>query len=78
MVKYIYKLVDNGMACEIYLLSRKAGAADKYLGKVTLAPGGRSIQEFAHDVTWLPVSRALAELGVISQEEARLQELGFF
>lgn len=78
MTKYIYKLVDNGQACEIYLPSRKAGATDKYLGKVIKAPGGRSIQEFAYGVTWLPVSRALAELGIISQEEARLQELGFF
>jgi len=73
MVKYIYKLIDNGRACEIYLPSRKAGTADKYLGKVS--KDGEVIK--ATD-DWLPVSRALAELGVISQEEARLQELGFF
>ncbi len=73
MTKYQFVVNNDRTECLIYTL-RPAG---KYIGKVIKAADGRSIQEFAPDVCWLPVSRALAAIGEMSHEKAVLQELGY-
>jgi hypothetical protein len=76
MNNYRFELDETRTQCKVFKLSRKKGGAEKYLGTVSVAPGGRTMQNFAPDVCWLPVSRARAAMGLITQEQAILQELG--
>ena len=70
--KYEFIVADDGSYCEIFLLKPR-----KKLGKVFPAPGGRSRQEFADDVMWLPIYDALEAMGDITKEESIHGKLGY-
>ena len=77
MAKYSFVVNDAKTEVLIYTMSRIKGISSKYIGKIIKAADGRCIQEFESDVCWLPVKRALAAMGEISQEDAVLAELGY-
>jgi hypothetical protein len=69
--KYEFIVSDDKKSCVIFSLRPY-----KRLGTVTLTNGTRSIQTFSHGVEWLPVYKAMEAMGVISEEESILGQLG--
>jgi len=61
--EYEFVVSEDKTSCKIYL------ASGKYIGEVVAAPGGRSLQNFAPDVMWLPVYEALGAMGAMTPEQ---------
>ena len=70
---YKFKLNNTSKQCKIYRVYRSASMPDKLLG--TVYPDGTAKLE--DNVRWIPVARALVELGVMSEEDAIMKELGY-
>ena len=69
--KYEYIVSEDGQSCSIFLLRPY-----KYIGKVTQAKDGRSLQQFAPGVIRLPIYSALEAMEAITKEESILGQLG--
>ena len=74
---YKYEVDSTATQCKIFRVYRSASMPDKHIGTVTIDDTKAWAVDYEKNVSWLPVNRALVELGVMTNEEANMKELGF-